>query len=146
MKDLLLGVHVVVKTLNLGIWRCRLADYVKECYYSACRTCSMIIFPHLSNQIIVSWRCRCCCCRRCLNSLVTGNDSAKKSTIWLVEPVKIIVRHVQHGLNFRNREFKQRRRRRSENVIWKWKFAFLQSLRNYSRSWRLQNVFYLSWN
>ena len=33
MKDLLLGVHVVkVKTLNLQISRCRLADYVKEFY------------------------------------------------------------------------------------------------------------------
>ena len=32
MKDLLLRVHVVVKTLNLEISRCHLADYVKECY------------------------------------------------------------------------------------------------------------------
>ena len=32
MKDLLLDVHGVVKTTNLEIWRCRLADYVKECY------------------------------------------------------------------------------------------------------------------
>ena len=33
MKDLLLCVHVVVKTLNLQISRCRsLVDYVKECY------------------------------------------------------------------------------------------------------------------
>ena len=30
MKDLLLLVHVVVKTLNLEISRCHLADYVKE--------------------------------------------------------------------------------------------------------------------
>ena len=32
MKDLLLCVHVVVKTLNLEIARCHLADYVKELY------------------------------------------------------------------------------------------------------------------
>ena len=32
MKDLLLGVHVVVKTLNVEISRCHLADYVKELY------------------------------------------------------------------------------------------------------------------
>ena len=32
MNDLLLGVHVVVKTLNLEILSCHLADYVKECY------------------------------------------------------------------------------------------------------------------
>ena len=31
-KDLLLCVHVVVKTLNLEISRCHLADYVKEFY------------------------------------------------------------------------------------------------------------------
>ena len=31
-KDLLLGVHVVVKTLNLEISRYRLADYLKELY------------------------------------------------------------------------------------------------------------------
>ena len=30
MKDLLLGVHVIVKTINLEILLCRLADYVKE--------------------------------------------------------------------------------------------------------------------
>ena len=29
----------------------------------------------------------------------------------------------------------------SENVIWKWNFAFLQSFRNYSKSLHLQNVF-----
>ena len=33
MKDLLLCVHGVVKTLNLGISRCHLADYVKEFYF-----------------------------------------------------------------------------------------------------------------
>ena len=32
MKDLLLSVNVVVKTLNLEISRCRLADHGKECY------------------------------------------------------------------------------------------------------------------
>ena len=52
MKDLLLGVHVVVKPLNLDISRCHLADYVIELYLSACRTCSTIIFPRSTNQII----------------------------------------------------------------------------------------------
>ena len=74
MKGLILGVHIVVKTLNLETTRCRLADYVNEIYLSACRTYSTIIFPHLSNQIIFFWRCRCRCrCRRrCLNSLMLG--------------------------------------------------------------------------
>ena len=37
------------------IWRCHLAAYVKELYWSACRTCSRINFPHSTNQIIVIW-------------------------------------------------------------------------------------------
>ena len=69
MKDLLLCVHVVAKTLNLEISRYHLADYVKELDLSACRTCSTIIFPHSTNQIIVFWRRRCCCRRPCLSSL-----------------------------------------------------------------------------
>ena len=65
MKDLLLCVDVVVKTLNVDISRSRLADYVCKVYESACRTCSMNVVPHLSNQIVF-WRCRC----RCLKSLI----------------------------------------------------------------------------
>ena len=37
-----MGVHVVVRTLNLEISRCHLTDYAKELYKSPCRT----IFPH----------------------------------------------------------------------------------------------------
>ena len=47
MKDLMLFVHVVVKTFNSEISRCHLADYVKEFYYSACCT---IIFTHSTNH------------------------------------------------------------------------------------------------
>ena len=78
MKDLLLAVHVVVKTLNLEISRCHLADYVKEFYLSACCTCSTIIFPHSTNQIIVFWRCLCRSRRLCLSSLMTNDRDAKK--------------------------------------------------------------------
>jgi len=61
-------IYCYVCTLSLKpyIWkfsRCHLADYVKELCYSAYRTCSTIIFPHSTNQIIVFWR-RLCCCRR----------------------------------------------------------------------------------
>ena len=49
-----------VKTLNLETSRCHLADYVKEFYKNACRACSMNIFPHSTNQIIVLWCCRPC--------------------------------------------------------------------------------------
>ena len=48
----MLGVQVVEETLNLEISRRRLADYVKELNLSACRTCSTIIFPRLSNQVV----------------------------------------------------------------------------------------------
>ena len=44
MKDLLLCVYVVAKTLNLEISPYHLSDYVKELYLSAYRTSSTIIF------------------------------------------------------------------------------------------------------
>ena len=44
---------------RLKMSRCHLADYVKQLYLSACRTCSTIVFPHSTNQIIVFWRLRC---------------------------------------------------------------------------------------
>ena len=53
---------------NLEIPRCHLADCVKEFYWNACRTCSTIIFPHSTNQIIVLRRCGCRC--PCLSSLI----------------------------------------------------------------------------
>ena len=65
MKELPLGIHVVVQTLNLEISPSRLADYVKEFCKNACRTCRTIIFPHLSNQIILFRHCRFHC--RCLS-------------------------------------------------------------------------------
>ena len=70
MKDLLLCVHVVAKTLTLEISRCHLADYVKELYLSACRMCSTIICHHSTNQIIVFWRRRCRCHPPCLSFLI----------------------------------------------------------------------------
>ena len=75
MKDLLLCVHVVVKTFNMEISRCHLADYVKEFYCSACRTCSTIIFSHSTNQIIVFWRRHCRCGRPCLSSVINFHSS-----------------------------------------------------------------------
>ena len=43
MKDVRLSVHVAVKTLNLEISRC-LADYDKEFYLGASRTCSTPVY------------------------------------------------------------------------------------------------------
>ena len=54
MKDLLLFLDVVVKTLKFG--NRHFADYVKELYLSVCCTCGTIIFPHSTNQIIGEFR------------------------------------------------------------------------------------------
>ena len=62
-------IYFCMCALNLEISRCHLADYVKELYLRACRTCSTIIFPHSTNQIIVFRRRRCRCRRLCLSSL-----------------------------------------------------------------------------
>ena len=50
------GLNVENERFTVACSRCRLADYVKEFYLSACRTCSTIIFPHSTNQIVLSWR------------------------------------------------------------------------------------------
>ena len=63
MKDLLLYVNVVVKTLNLEISGCRLTDYVNEMFFSAhCGRCTIIfliqsilsLFLALSLQLLSS--------------------------------------------------------------------------------------------
>ena len=71
MKDLPLRARVVVRTLNMKISRRRLADFVKTLHQKACRTCSTIIFPHSTNQIIDLWRCR----RQILNSLLFHKEN-----------------------------------------------------------------------
>ena len=63
MKGLPLCVHVVT-------WQ----TTSKNCT-SACRTCSTIIFPLSTNQIIVFWRLRCCGRRLCLSSLIDFSHS-----------------------------------------------------------------------
>ena len=75
---------VVVKTLNLEISRCHLTDHVKELYKSACRTCSTIIFPHSTNQIIVFWRRHCRCRRPCLSSLMAQHTPQMNEGILLM--------------------------------------------------------------
>ena len=54
----------------MKISRRRLADYVKTLHQKACRTCSAIIFPHLTNEIIDFWHCRSRCRRHFLNCLI----------------------------------------------------------------------------
>ena len=59
MKDLLLRSYVVMGTANMKTSPCCLADYFKKLHRNACRTCSTIIFPCLTNQIIDVRRCHC---------------------------------------------------------------------------------------
>ena len=69
MKDILSCVHVIVKTLNLEISRCYWQTASMNCFKvrtARAATCSTVIFPHSSNQMIVFWRRRCRCCRPCL--------------------------------------------------------------------------------
>ena len=77
MKDLLLLAHVVVRTSKTKISRLHLADYVKKLHQKACRTCSRIICPHSTNQIIDLQSCRCHCRRYLLNPLMEHVSSAE---------------------------------------------------------------------
>ena len=70
MEDLLLRARVVVRISKLYILRRRLADYAEKLHRKACRTCSTIIFPHLTNQIVDLRRCRWPCQSQFLNSLL----------------------------------------------------------------------------
>ena len=53
MKDLLLWARVVVRTSNMKIAACRQADCANNLHQNTCCTCSTIIFPNSTNQIIV---------------------------------------------------------------------------------------------
>ena len=72
MKDLLLRARVVLRTLRMNNARRRLVDYVKKLDQKARCTCSTIIFPHSTNQIIDLWRYHCLCRRHFLHFLVLG--------------------------------------------------------------------------
>ena len=71
MKDSQLHTHVVVKSSNLVISRCRYAEDLQNICYYRCGTCSTIIYDLLSNDIIVLWRCCCRRHRRFLSSLMS---------------------------------------------------------------------------
>ena len=61
IKDLRLYAQVVIKTINVVISRCCFAEDGTDLFISACRTCSSLIFPHSTNQILNLWHCRCRC-------------------------------------------------------------------------------------
>ena len=59
-----------IKKVNVVISCCCFAEDSTYLFIRACRTCSTIIFPHPTNQIVDLW---CCCslpCRHFLNSLL----------------------------------------------------------------------------
>ena len=65
MKDLLLGVHVVVKNLKLEISPCRFADCVKKCYstkLSGARAARIFFLIQPISPLLP--RIFLCCCRR----------------------------------------------------------------------------------
>ena len=66
-----LNVYRCELALSSQISRRHLADYGKKLHKKACRTCSTIIFPHSTNQIIGLWCCRSSYRRPFLNSLIT---------------------------------------------------------------------------
>ena len=70
MKDLLLCVHVVVKTLNLEFSRCHLLAYVKVPVLNCVPHVQHDYIPHSTNQIFFFWRRRCRCRHPCLCSLL----------------------------------------------------------------------------
>ena len=75
MKDLLLPYWWCRQNIKILKFLCRrLTDYVRKLYQKACRTCSSIIFPHSTNQIIDWWRCCCSCSRRFLGYVHTKPD------------------------------------------------------------------------
>ena len=72
VQDLLLWICVVVRTSNLNISRRCLPDYVKTLQQKAYPTCSTIIFPYATNEIVGLWCCRSRC--RFLNSVPIYNS------------------------------------------------------------------------
>ena len=70
MKDLLLGVEVVAKTLKLEISPCRFAEYVKKCYSTklrGARAARLFFFIHPISPLLPGVFL-CCCRRPCLIS------------------------------------------------------------------------------
>ena len=51
----------------------------KNCIQGACRTCSTILFPHSTNQIIDLWRCRRYCRRRFVQNSLIGSAAHASS-------------------------------------------------------------------
>ena len=52
IKDLRLYAQVVIETVIVEISRCYFAEDGTDLFISACGTCSTLIFPHPTNQII----------------------------------------------------------------------------------------------
>ena len=59
IRDLWIYAQIFIKTVNEVISRCCFAEDGTDLFISACRTCSTLIFPRSTNQILNLWRCRC---------------------------------------------------------------------------------------
>ena len=80
-KDFRLYAQVLIKTVNQVISRCCFVENGTDLSIRACRTCSTIIFPHSTNQILSLWRCRCRSRRWCSHSLLS-DDTGGSRTEW----------------------------------------------------------------
>ena len=83
MKDLLLCVHVVVKTLNLEILRFHLTDHVKV---RAARTARLFFLVQHGNQSLI---CRCRFRRRFWNSLFIQRSAIGVNIVPAIGPFLI---------------------------------------------------------
>ena len=57
IKDSRLYAQVVIRTIKVIILRCFCAEEGTDLFINECRTCSTLIFPHSTNQILNFWRC-----------------------------------------------------------------------------------------
>ena len=77
-----------IRKFHVVVWQTTSIKLHQKAY----RTCSTIIFPHSTNQIIDLWRCRCR-----YQGRRQRQRRRQKTMIWLAEWGKIIVLHVRHA-------------------------------------------------
>ena len=65
IRDLQLYAQVVIRTVNVVILRCCFAEDGTDLFISACCTCSTLIFPPSTNQILICGVITAICRRRC---------------------------------------------------------------------------------
>ena len=97
------------------ILRCCFVEYGREMHGNSCCTCSMSIFPFLTNNILPLWHCRSRSSRLCLNSLLSCDDksNANRAIFFIAHPFRKVYhtralqfklsKHVQKELRYRDK-------------------------------------------